>query len=238
LQAELSQPPSIKDTEESSPALVSRFADHPKLKFVARQFVDKLAGEIEVLNQAHHHDNLSEVATLAHWLKGAAGTVGFDDFTKPAEQLEIAARENNRENVTALVRQINALQQRTLAPADAPVNGASRQELQDRPPAKSGNEPIISRLASHPQLKKVVNSFIVKLPGELSKMETALTSGDYLQLAHLAHWLKGAAGTVGFDTFTKPATELEQFAKSSDCQNCKDMLEKIKIMAHNIEAPL
>jgi signal transduction histidine kinase/DNA-binding response OmpR family regulator len=238
LTAESFSPQPRESSTKPAPAIISRFADHPKLKVVVQQFVDKLAGEVQALNRAHEKNDFLKLATLAHWLKGAAGTVGFDEFTKPATELEIVAKANNREKVSTLLEQINSLQQRTLAPVDTPTASVLPQELQTEPPATLPNAPITSRLASHPQLKKVVFNFITKVPEEVSKMETALTSGDFLQLAHLAHWLKGAAGTVGFDDFTRPATELEEFAKSSDSQNSRHILKKIKIMVHNIEAPL
>ncbi len=41
----------------------------------------------------------------------------------------------------------------------------------------------------------------------------AWESGNFAELAELAHWLKGAAGTVGFHDFTEPAKRLESLAK-------------------------
>ncbi|TKB11845.1 Hpt domain-containing protein [Desulforhopalus sp. IMCC35007] len=237
LVAESLPPQPGESNTKPSPAVISRFADHPKLKVVVQQFVDKLAGEVQALNRAHEENDYLKLATLAHWLKGAAGTVGFDEFTKPAEQLEIVARTKNRDKVAALLEHINNLQQRTLATVDTPPAAILPQELQTGSSETLPNTPITSRLASHPQLKKVVFDFITKVPDEISKMETALASGDFLQLEHLAHWLKGAAGTVGFDDFTRPATELEESAKSSDSLKSSYIVEKIKIMVHNIEAP-
>ena len=35
---------------------------------------------------------MTELVSLAHWLKGAGGTLGYDDSTKPAEDLESFAK--------------------------------------------------------------------------------------------------------------------------------------------------
>ncbi len=44
-------------------------------------------------------------------------------------------------------------------------------------------------------------------------MDRAWKDKDYDELAGLAHWLKGAGSTVGYDEFTKPAARLENLAK-------------------------
>ena len=47
-------------------------------------FVEKLKQEVQKLSEAWERRDLKEVATLAHWLKGAAGTVGFRELTNRA----------------------------------------------------------------------------------------------------------------------------------------------------------
>ncbi len=47
------------------------------------------------MESACEHKNFDELGNLAHWLKGAAGTVGFDVFTEPARRLEQSARQKN-----------------------------------------------------------------------------------------------------------------------------------------------
>ena len=54
---------------------------------------------------------------------------------------------------------------------------------------------------------------IRKVEKQMVRMEQASISGDLEELALLAHWLKGAGGTVGYDDFSHPAAELEKFAK-------------------------
>lgn len=68
-------------------------------------------------------------------------------------------------------------------------------------------------------------------------METAQSSADMTELANLAHWLKGAGGTVGYDDFTKPATKLEKSAKADMADEAKQMVDKIKLLAKAVKLP-
>ena len=51
-------------------------------------------------------NDTTSLASLAHWLKGAGGTVGFVEFGAPSLKLETAARESNLEDA---VKHFNAL---------------------------------------------------------------------------------------------------------------------------------
>jgi HPt (histidine-containing phosphotransfer) domain-containing protein len=58
-------------------------------------------------------------------------------------------------------------------------------------------------------------------------MRQAWTDCNCKELAVLAHWLKGAGGTAGFDQFTEPARQLERLAKENDLARVPDALDKI-----------
>ncbi|MDB5804565.1 MAG: arcB 7 [Betaproteobacteria bacterium] len=84
-------------------------------------------------------------------------------------------------------------------------------------PAPSADaEPIVSRLASKPRFVPIIQKFVVRLDEQVIVLASACKARDYEQVAHLAHWLAGAAGTVGFDVYTEPARELERAAKACD----------------------
>jgi CheY-like chemotaxis protein/HPt (histidine-containing phosphotransfer) domain-containing protein len=76
--------------------------------------------------------------------------------------------------------------------------------------------PVVSRLADHPRLRAVVRRFALQLAQRMQEFERTRETRNYQELARLAHWLKGAAGTVGFDVFTEPARTLEQAAKDGN----------------------
>ena len=56
-------------------------------------------------------------------------------------------------------------------------------------------------------------------------------------LAGSAHWLKGSAGSVGFDSFTEPARTLEEYAKAGDLAGAQVAMAEIVLLAIRIQAP-
>ncbi len=78
------------------------------------------------------------------------------------------------------------------------------------------------------QIREIVTEFVVKLPAEISKMEHARSHADYEQLAILAHWLRGAGGTVGFDCFIEPARHLEILAAEKADKKIGALLERLR----------
>ena len=83
--------------------------DDPEIGAIVREFVEKLSGQIEQMDAASTNRNYVELADLAHWLKGAGGTVGFDCFTEPALQLEQFANERNDAEIVEIVRKLRSL---------------------------------------------------------------------------------------------------------------------------------
>jgi HPt (histidine-containing phosphotransfer) domain-containing protein len=65
----------------------------------------------------------------------------------------------------------------------------------------------------------------------------AAHAGDLAEVERLAHWLAGAAGTVGYDAFTGPARELEAGAKAGDAALAEGVLQRLMRMAEQLEVP-
>jgi signal transduction histidine kinase/CheY-like chemotaxis protein/HPt (histidine-containing phosphotransfer) domain-containing protein len=97
--------------------------------------------------------------------------------------------------------------------------------------------PIVSRLADNPRFHSVVRKFAERLVGQLAAMDAAVLSGNYEELVTLAHTLKGAGGTVGFDDFTEPALQLEQAAKAEAADQIAAILAEIRKIAERIVVP-
>jgi hypothetical protein len=57
----------------------------------------------------------TELAGLAHWLKGTGGTLGFDCFREPAQQLERFANEGNDGRIGETLQRLRSLQKRVVA---------------------------------------------------------------------------------------------------------------------------
>jgi PAS domain S-box-containing protein len=105
------------------------------------------------------------------------------------------------------------------------------------PMARPRGEPLHSRLATHPRLARVARSFCAQLPYKLDEMQGALSSGDFKALSALAHWLKGAGGTVGYDAFFEPARDLEHACAQADASDAQHQMERLHQLALRMVAP-
>jgi PAS domain S-box-containing protein len=102
---------------------------------------------------------------------------------------------------------------------------------ENRPQSQAAStEPMVSRLSQHPKLRQVVARFIEQFPHKLSAMDTALRQQDLTHLAELAHWLKGAGGSVGFDAYFEPAKDLETACKSGSLSDAERQLKTIRAL--------
>ena len=94
------------------------------------------------------------------------------------------------------------------------------------------SSPIVSRLgANNPRFANVIARFVSRLEEQLPAMDEAFWAQDFESIAKLAHWLKGAGGTVGFDVFYEPASELESAAKAMDLSAIERQLQQIHGLA-------
>ncbi len=84
---------------------------------------------------------------------------------------------------------------------------------------------IYSELPDDPEFAEIIVEFAPVLDEKLEEMKLTLSAGDFDELAKLAHWLKGAGGTCGFNQFYEPSVSLEQASKASDAGNCQRHLE-------------
>lgn len=95
--------------------------------------------------------------------------------------------------------------------------------------------PLISRLAANnPRFRPIVEKFVRRLADQLDAMSKAWDERDFEELANLAHWLKGAGGTVGFDGFTEPAFGLEQLAKARNTEEIEAAIAELRRIAGRI----
>jgi PAS domain S-box-containing protein len=172
---------------------------------------------------------LPVVALTANAMKGfeaeldAAGFSGF--LTKPID-------------VDALLRDLaERLGGRAIAAGE--VAAPLRPPAQDAAPASGDkscdDEPgIVSRMAMHPKLGRIVARFVEQLPAKLLQMKAAVERGDMADLAGLAHWLKGAGGSMGFDELYEPAKSLEDAAKAGDAAAAAAVLLELHRMERRI----
>ncbi len=78
------------------------------------------------------------------------------------------------------------------------------------------NSPLISDLASDPDMAELVEMFVADLHERIACLQKAISEQDLEQLKTLAHQLKGSAGGYGFTPITDASAELEQTIKGTD----------------------
>jgi PAS domain S-box-containing protein len=184
------------------------------------------------------------IALTAHAMKGfeqeimAAGCTGY--VTKP---IDIDILLGTLADKLGVGRRVKAT---AAAPAPAPTQAAAPapahapmpvlEERIDLGGAAAG-PPVVSRFANHPRLRTAAYRFAARLGEQLDAMERAHAAGDFTELTALAHWLKGAGGTVGYDDFTAPARNLETLAKAADGLGARAALQELRGLAARLVAP-
>jgi HPt (histidine-containing phosphotransfer) domain-containing protein len=139
-------------------------------------------------------------------------------------------------DIDALLRQVAQLLggSEEPAPATAPASVFIEADAEEVPGAEG---PIRSRFAGNPKLVPIVRKFAARLDEQLQAVQAGLAAGDLAEVDRLAHWLAGAAGTVGYDAFTEPARELEAAARAGDASASEVVLQRLLRMASQLELP-
>ncbi len=101
--------------------------------------------------------------------------------------------------------------------------------------SQQGGSVIESTLPTDdPMFREIVEDFIVRLGEQLETMQRVWQANDLVELALLAHWLKGAGGTAGYGVFTAPATKLEELIKEEDQEQIESVITDIVKLAGRI----
>jgi HPt (histidine-containing phosphotransfer) domain-containing protein len=82
---------------ETSDVLTSTLADDPDLGEIVRLYASEMPDRIAALVSRYQSGDRAGLATLAHQLKGAAGSHGFHPITPYAATVEQLARANATE---------------------------------------------------------------------------------------------------------------------------------------------
>ena len=83
----------------------------------------------------------------------------------------------------------------------------------------------------------IVKDFVPTVEDKLAQMKSCLDKGDFEELSKLAHWLKGAGGTCGFNEFYDPSLELEKASKSSSLEASTKSFLELTDLAKRIWVP-
>ncbi|WP_413700509.1 Hpt domain-containing protein [Psychromonas sp. KJ10-10] len=235
----------------TKPAIHSTLAgSSDKYRDLILRFVERLQGQLNKIEQVATAEQYETLSDLAHWLKGSAGSVGFHDFTEPAEELEKQAKQKNNQAIADKVTEIKDLFSRiekedknqisNKGSDEIALNTGTVETIQAKQLLNEINtqtaSPIYSSLpGSTTKYRSLIERFIVRLKAQFVEIENATSAKDYEKLEDLAHWLKGSAGSVGFHDFTEPAEELEQYAKQKDDSGINVKTNDIKSLIARIE---
>jgi signal transduction histidine kinase/CheY-like chemotaxis protein len=216
------------------PAILSRLAHKgEKFEAIIARFIERLRNKVEEFKDSMQREDMQQLAELAHWLKGAAGTVGFDIFTEPATELETKAKSHDVAGARIELKKIIDLSARV-----ALSKTATEVSIEETKTISSlWDQPIRSRYETRERLRPTIIKFATALRQKVALMNTAIDQEQMEELASLAHWLKGSGGTVGFNEFTEPASELEAFAKQKNQDSARNLVKKLVAMTDAIVLP-
>jgi CheY-like chemotaxis protein len=123
--------------------------------------------------------------------------------------------------------------QQPITAQPTPVAVARRAEVTT--PMESA--PVLSSYANQQRMWPILGRFAARLDEQLKAMDEAYSALDFPQLASLAHWLKGAGGTVGYHAFTEPARTLEERAKAGDGPAAAAALRELHHLGSRLVVP-
>ncbi|GAA5511072.1 ATP-binding protein [Novipirellula caenicola] len=211
--------------------------DDPDYRAITTDFVSRLDKRLQAMEDAIANDDFETLRAEAHWLKGSGGTVGLGVFTESAAKLEHGAGQFERSQLERLLDEIRDLQRRIVIPAvdcaDPPQPPAKLAVPEPQSPDDQPvGDPIYSTLPlDDREFCEIIIDFVRRLDPQIAEMRRLAAVDAMNELVDLAHWLKGAGGTVGYSEFTSPASALAEAARSgsqTECEKCIDVIASIR----------
>ena len=236
---------------DDAPIISTLVADNIAFAPIVERFIDQLSSRLSTMREHLEADDWQSLGDDAHWLKGSAGTMGFDALVEPARRLEQAARAGKADDADAAISRIDALCGRlgthSTEAFDPAADGGNPKTREDAARftdssseggvSESGaDSPLISTLPlSNPRFRQIVEQFMPKLQHGLEKLADAVSGGRDAEVARLAHWLKGSAGNVGFPAFGEPAAALETAAHAGDRHAMATLVEELAMLGQRAQ---
>ena len=113
-------------------------------------------------------------------------------------------------------------------------------EVEDIPEASSENhaDPLISELPiEDPAFAELVCEFIERAHVKVAELRCAYDENDNVEMAKLAHWMKGSGGMAGFPIVTELARELESSVKHGDAEAIAIGLSELETLIAQLQSP-
>jgi len=117
LAQEVSTPALAEVPFQSGPPIVSTLPmDIEDFREIVVEFVETLHVKLDDMTVAADAAQYKHLADLAHWLKGSGGTVGFNEFTEPAAELEKMAKAGHAPSLRPAIANLKSIAQRIHIP--------------------------------------------------------------------------------------------------------------------------
>ena len=189
--------------------------------------VDIQQGLIDFQKAWDSEDNLAAI-TVAQKLQHECRVAGKEHIANSLDELVNAAVTEDSESYSAAVTNFletcrDEMGQGGMSDRSSQFDSpATREKLIPLTKMSQTAQPVISSLPTDDDMfRKVVIDFVPQLESKLRDMDKALATNDLSELAALAHWLRGAGGTCGFDEFTELSIVLEKAVKARNLNQCE-----------------
>jgi HPt (histidine-containing phosphotransfer) domain-containing protein len=88
---------------------------------IANLFHVQLRKKLDLMEVAFQSQDFNQLNELGHWLKGAGGSAGFDDFNYPGKQLESYANAQDLEGLQQHLHELRNMSNRIRIVPETPV---------------------------------------------------------------------------------------------------------------------
>ena len=106
--------------DDRQPLVSALPTEDPEFREIVEEFVRRLEEKLDGMHHAWAAGDFSDLAQLAHWLKGAGGTAGFPAFTTPASKLLQLAKAQQTEQIEAVLCNLVELSKRIVILESSP----------------------------------------------------------------------------------------------------------------------
>lgn len=226
------------DEGSDYPIYSSLTAGNKQFGVIVEKFLDKLSEELSSMRKLFSDNEWAALKDKAHWLKGSGGTVGFTCLYEPAKALEEALADGDLVSAGKSLDEIVHLSSR-LSPgqAETSVEEAVTDVVvaPNQSVAANDTSPVYSVLAEqNPKFLPLVGKYLVRMDEQFVVMDEAVSQQNWKGVGDIAHWLKGSAGSVGFNGFTEIAAELETAARNESLEEVTNCIGHVKKYADRI----
>lgn len=229
----------VSSEDHKTPIFSTLSTSGDRYQGIVLRFVDRLAQQINAIEQSLQDEDYSEMKDLGLWLKGSAGSVGFHDFDEPGQELELAASLADKAALERVVARISSLGSRVAAAYGGPIAeelpGDSAAGSKDSAPIAGLPDVVRSKMMGDSRFQPLIKKYLKRLPSQFATLDYAVGENDLEAVADWAHWLLGTAGTLGFNEFTEPAATLQRLARTGQSEGIDLQVRIIKILSDRIE---